>query len=677
MSILSAIRQQSSSIDDLAKLPQAMIMQMAQRKQIAAEMVAPILARKAEIIDAAVKTRAMQQGAPQASVMEQILAKNAQLEQPMIRENTGIAQIPVPEPQYAGGGIIAFDEGGDVDEEDDDTSYEDYLDELERYKLESLIHRTYDNDSGAPSVGIGYVEAASKRGGEKAKEEKPSKKGIEDLTAYVLQKESGGRRYDKAGNLLTSPKGAEGEMQVMPYTSRDPGFGVTPARDRSPDEIARVGREYLSAMLNRYGDPKLAAIAYNMGPGATDKWLAAGADVKKLPEETRGYIRGLAGGGAIAFANRGLVDDFGNLIDEEEKKLKEKPMSKEAQRAMAEKTAREAKIKGAGPVKPTTTGIGGLRGATLPALGISAATAAYEGLSGPDQVNIPTAADTDRGDLTAEQIAAAKRPALIYPRIRGRERYTSELPVTREQAPRPITASPLTTAPAATMAAGMPPNYTPDESGSPYMDGTPPMTSSAAPAPAAETPVMSAEDKMFAQMQDALAKRETRLEQSRQMDPYLALLSAGLGMISSKSPYGLVGIGEGGGQGVSQFAALQRARAAEEAGLGTLQEKMLRTSILREHDRNKLEQAKTGKEATLAQNLQVAKNNFIKERLGKLGIDEIMLGNLKRKEVLGKLSGDDAKLLEFYERQRRTIESEANRLYASPGAGMKVVGVRG
>ena len=37
MSILSAIRQQSSSIDDLAKLPQAMIMQMAQRKQIAAD----------------------------------------------------------------------------------------------------------------------------------------------------------------------------------------------------------------------------------------------------------------------------------------------------------------------------------------------------------------------------------------------------------------------------------------------------------------------------------------------------------------------------------------------------------------------------------------------------------------------------------------------------------------
>jgi len=32
MSILSAIKQQNNSIDDLAALPQAMIMQMAQKK---------------------------------------------------------------------------------------------------------------------------------------------------------------------------------------------------------------------------------------------------------------------------------------------------------------------------------------------------------------------------------------------------------------------------------------------------------------------------------------------------------------------------------------------------------------------------------------------------------------------------------------------------------------------
>jgi hypothetical protein len=115
MSILSAIRQQSSSIDDLAKLPQAMIMQMAQRKQIATEMVAPILARKAEMIDAAAKSKAMQGGTPQTSVMEQIMAQNAMAEQPQQMpqqmpqmENTGVAQLPVPERMYAGGGIVAF-----------------------------------------------------------------------------------------------------------------------------------------------------------------------------------------------------------------------------------------------------------------------------------------------------------------------------------------------------------------------------------------------------------------------------------------------------------------------------------------------------------------------------------------------------------------------------------------
>ena len=111
----------------------------------------------------------------------------------------------------------------------------------------------------------------------------------------VKQAESRGRRYDKNGNLLTSPKGAQGEMQVMPATQRSPGFGITPAKDRSPEEIARVGTDYLATMKKRYGDETLAAIAYNMGPGATDKWLAAGADFSKLPAETQGYVQKVMG----------------------------------------------------------------------------------------------------------------------------------------------------------------------------------------------------------------------------------------------------------------------------------------------------------------------------------------------------------------------------------------------
>jgi hypothetical protein len=132
MSILSAIKQQSGSIDDLAKLPQTMIMQMAQRKEIVPEMVPAILAKKAEMIDRAAKMKASQGGVPQQSIIDQIMAKNAQSENPqtmgqmpppMPQQNqmaqqpppqpqgpadVGIASNPVPPMQMAGGGIIAF-----------------------------------------------------------------------------------------------------------------------------------------------------------------------------------------------------------------------------------------------------------------------------------------------------------------------------------------------------------------------------------------------------------------------------------------------------------------------------------------------------------------------------------------------------------------------------------------
>lgn len=105
--------------------------------------------------------------------------------------------------------------------------------------------------------------------------------------------ESGNRERDENGNLITSPKGAQGKMQVMPGTNLDPGFGVVPARDGSDAERTRVGRDYLAAMLKRYGgDPAKAWAAYNAGPGRLDSaiekhgsnWLA------HMPEETQKYV---------------------------------------------------------------------------------------------------------------------------------------------------------------------------------------------------------------------------------------------------------------------------------------------------------------------------------------------------------------------------------------------------
>ena len=119
---------------------------------------------------------------------------------------------------------------------------------------------------------------------------------FEELVAAVKQAESRGKRYAADGKTLTtSPKGALGEMQVMPKTIKDPGFGVIPAKDASPDEIARVGVDYLQAMTKKYGDTEKALVAYNWGPGSTDKWIAAGAKPEALPAETRTYVQRVKG----------------------------------------------------------------------------------------------------------------------------------------------------------------------------------------------------------------------------------------------------------------------------------------------------------------------------------------------------------------------------------------------
>ena len=108
-------------------------------------------------------------------------------------------------------------------------------------------------------------------------------------------------------NVGPSSKGAIGAMQVLPSTARQPGFGVKPVQGNAPEEMERVGRDYYAAMQNRYKDDITAAIAYNWGPGNTDRWLADGADPAKLPNETKNYItkfKGLVGTPAQTAANK-------------------------------------------------------------------------------------------------------------------------------------------------------------------------------------------------------------------------------------------------------------------------------------------------------------------------------------------------------------------------------------
>lgn len=105
----------------------------------------------------------------------------------------------------------------------------------------------------------------------------------------VMQQES-------AGNpRAVSPKGAQGLMQIMPETARDPGFGVTPLQGwdginpmtASAEEQMRFGNDYLNAMSKHFGgDVAKTLAAYNAGPGAVQKY----GGVPPF-QETQNYVK--------------------------------------------------------------------------------------------------------------------------------------------------------------------------------------------------------------------------------------------------------------------------------------------------------------------------------------------------------------------------------------------------
>jgi hypothetical protein len=167
--------------------------------------------------------------APTSGQMPPEQMQQGQLPQ-MPPQNAGVSGLPSGLNNMAGGGIVAFADGGDVP---------------------SFAER-------------GYVDP--------------------NLFKSVIAAESGGNPN------AVSPKGARGLAQLMPGTARDPGFGVEGVRDESPKENVRVGRDYLNALIKKYGNIDYALAAYNMGPGNTDKWIARGAKPEELPAETRAYI---------------------------------------------------------------------------------------------------------------------------------------------------------------------------------------------------------------------------------------------------------------------------------------------------------------------------------------------------------------------------------------------------
>ena len=140
---------------------------------------------------------------------------------------------------------------------------------------------------------------------------------FDELTGAVAQQESGGRQFDGQGNIVTSPAGAQGTMQLMPETGAELAAAIGEKYDpNNAEQNKRLGSLYLKQQVEKYGDVRLALAAYNAGPGRVDAAIkAAGPDatfgqvLAKLPEETQKYVPGVLSrmsGGEVAgpaFAN--------------------------------------------------------------------------------------------------------------------------------------------------------------------------------------------------------------------------------------------------------------------------------------------------------------------------------------------------------------------------------------
>lgn len=550
---------------------------------------------------------------PAATVAEDVLAQAApqqmpqqmapqmapqQMAQQLPENQPGVAQLPSGMPQgMASGGIVAFAGGGNADSYDaeDDDDIEDQRNQNQMMSLiAGLRTRARDSVAAVPraieavpraveSAASGLRSFASNipKSYEQAKAVASSAKeslenDVEGFLSKIQRLESGGRHYDAQGKILTSPKGAEGIMQVMRKTQKDPGFGVTPARDRSPEELERVGKEYGIAMLKEFGDPKLAAMAYNWGPGNVKKWLESGQKTP-IPAETRKYASHFAQGGIASFDGR-----KGSSVEEDEDYDNEY-------------------------LNRSRSMVSGVR-------------SLYDTLTTPKNYDLYDMYKRNIGDpfskyankvvdsfneTPAEQAQRFRNLSMnpaVEPRVGYREPLgarvdppkvppvSSSSGITSDDVMRLANVNAVNHAqkkeglfkPSAQIAAN---TTVPSEQDFRNFDQAAALFQAEQQVKNLENPPEQAGPKEV----DPYTARLLRIDQERedikssaQTDKYLAMLQASLGMMAGTSPYAMANIGQGGMQGVAAYAAAKKQRAAELSDLGKYESRILNAKEMSE-----------------------------------------------------------------------------------------------
>jgi soluble lytic murein transglycosylase-like protein len=612
------------------KLSVAQLQKAVQDGTLPAYVGVPLIQDKMQQEQAAKNAAAgMQQQQGQPPIAQQVMQQAQE-------QSRGVEALPsnLPETEgqaMAGGGIVAFAAGGDAEddtEDETDDALEERIRSAETQKLFDVASSRLAQGArgaGLENAGVG-ISAALPQAGYKGEGIKPPE-DVEGLKAYILQKESRGQRYDKAGNLLTSPKGAQGEMQVMPGTARDPGFGIKPARDNSPEELRRVGDEYVAALYKEFKDPKLAAMAYNWGPGNVKKWIAGGMK-GPVPKETQQYVASLAKGGEVRHLDIGgflgslvetpiqHIQSAGNTYSQHPEQAlmgvntpaeayawnsllgtNYKPtvnmLGGPSETAYAEGAKNGVNMQAgrmADSIAPTvigafTGGVGGAGASAGNALGKgyemnqmrseyyqnpTAFNNQYGMVKGVNYAGGGIVALAAGGEPTQEEIDEAKKPYIGYPNVG------------------PKVGEPKPVYPERNWSDILFPKTYPIEQPkkedkkpedkkaptTPEIKEVPPLITQPSGGAGVDTLTKTPEDSIEKKYLELLSRREASSANQRSIDNYTALLQAGLGMMGSKSLTPLGAIGEGASSGIAAKLAADKTRAAEDAatlkGYGTL-----------------------------------------------------------------------------------------------------------
>jgi hypothetical protein len=313
-----------SRMADAEKLSIPQLNQAVKNGTIPAYVGVPLIQEKMKAEEAAKAMVAQTQAQP--PIARQVM------EQADVMSGLEKLQSNLPEEGYAGGGIIAFADGGVSTPDDDEDEEKGLMSRLmagitslkqgvtDRIPSSDAIKQSIVNKMPSsmrsamyegPQRGDYVAPAAERRarGGHKYENmvaAEAERIGLDpNIAVHALYKETGNLKNPESAR---SRAGALGVMQLMPKTAKE--LGVDPL---NPEDNIRGGVMYLKKMYDKYQDPTLALAAYNAGPGRVDRALKSGRGIEGLPRETQNYVmaRNMAGGGIVAFQNRGLVEPKG------------------------------------------------------------------------------------------------------------------------------------------------------------------------------------------------------------------------------------------------------------------------------------------------------------------------------------------------------------------------------